>query len=188
MNSTKKVFALLAFTFLFSASSLLAQNDYKTVDEVEGLAVGTKVKNFKAVDQNGKTFDLNKSLKKGPVVVVFYRGQWCPICNRNLSNLQDSLQLISDAGATMVAISPEKPEDLKVTAEKSGAKFELLHDEGEKISTDFDVLYMPSKPDAKPIPVPATYVIDTDGTIIWRHFDRNYKNRATSKQILEALK
>ncbi|PIW99011.1 MAG: alkyl hydroperoxide reductase [Ignavibacteria bacterium CG_4_8_14_3_um_filter_37_9] len=184
----------------------MAQTDYKTVKEAKGLQVGETVKDFSAVDLHDSTFTLSEALKKGPVVVIFYRGQWCPVCNKHLSHLQDSLQLIYEKGATVIAVSPEQSEFLKRTAEKTHASFSLLYDEGYKISDLFDVTFKPdtmttimyntllsanlkkaNTDDSQRLPIPATFIIGTDGKIVWRHFDPDYKKRSTTKQIIENI-
>src|SRR5687767_3980125 len=78
----------------------------------EGLFLASKAPDFKGKDQNGNDIRLKDLLKKGKVVLVFYRGEWCPYCNKELSRLQDSLQLITEKGATVIAVSPEKPENI----------------------------------------------------------------------------
>jgi len=152
------------------------------------------------------TFTLSEALKKGPVVVIFYRGQWCPVCNKHLSTLQDSLQMIYEKGASVIAISPEQSEFLKRTAEKTHASFSLLYDEGYKIANLFDVTF---KPDSlttvmyntilranlkeantdvsQRLPIPATFIIGTSGKIIWRHFDSDYKKRSTVTDIVNNI-
>ena len=89
----------------------------------EGLFIASKAPDFKATDQNGREIRLKDLLKTGKVVLVFYRGYWCPYCNKALARLQDSLQLIKDKGATLLAISPEKPESISKTIEKTKAEF-----------------------------------------------------------------
>src|SRR6185436_14154847 len=79
-------------------------------DKPEGLFINSKAPDFKAKDQNGNEVSLKDMRKKGNVVVVFYRGNWCPFCNRYLKKLQDSLELIQAKGAQVVAISPEGEE------------------------------------------------------------------------------
>jgi len=180
--------------------------EYRTADEAKGLSVGTKAPLFEAQDQNDSTYVLADSLKKGRVVLIFYRGQWCPICNRHLSNLQDSLEQIYQKGATVIAVSPEKPELMDKTAEKTGASFTLLYDEGYKIADAYDVIFKPNgkqrlvynaflgaslkkahSDNSERLPVPATYIIGKDGIIVWRQFDSNYKNRSTVTDILKHL-
>lgn len=182
----------------------MAQND--SVAEPKGLNIGDQVPLFTALTQDSTNYSLADSLKEGPVVIIFYRGQWCPVCNRHLSNLQDSLSLIYDKGATVIAVSPEKPTLLNKTAEKTGAQFTLLYDEGYKICDSFDVTFQPDKKtrfiyntalgadlknahsdDSERLPVPATFVINTEGIIVWRQFDTDYKNRSTIADILKHL-
>lgn len=199
-----KILGVLLLAFL--NFQIMAQTNYKKVNEAKGLQVGEIVEDFSAVDLHDSTFTLSEALKKGPVVVIFYRGQWCPICNKHLSHLQDSLQLIYAKGASVVAISPEQSEFLKRTAEKTNVSFSLLYDEGYKIANLFDVTFKPdtlatvmyntilranlkeaNTDDSQRLPIPATFIIDTNGKIIWRHFDPNYKKRSTVTDIVNNL-
>ena len=175
-------------------------------DEPNGLEVGTLAPQFSAVDADGKTVSLQQFLDKGPVVMVFYRGQWCPVCNKHLKTLQDSLEQISALGATVLTISPQKPEFLNEMAEKTKAKFPLLYDEDYTIMDSYKVTFTPpaattlmynvllgaelkksQSDESQRLPVPATYIINSDGKIVWRQFDPNYKNRSTVKDIKEVL-
>lgn len=184
----------------------MSQNGYKTVKEAKGLAVGERVADFSAVNQKGEPFILSEALKLGPVVVIFYRGQWCPVCNRHLGQVQDSLQEIFEHGATIIAISPEKSEYLAKTVEKTHVSFTLLYDEGYAIANRFDVTYSPDNStkvmynvmlganlknahsdDSQRLPIPATFIINSDREIIWRQFDPDYKKRSSVKDITTAL-
>lgn len=203
MEGSKIISVLLLAHLNFQ---VMAQSDYKKVNEAKGLKVGETVKDFSALDLHDSTFTLSKALKRGPVVVIFYRGQWCPICNKHLSHIQDSLQLIYKKGASVVAISPEKTEFLERTAKKTNAAFSLLYDEGYKIANQFDVKFKPTRTttlmyntvlganlknahsdDSQQLPIPATFIIGTDGKIIWRHFDPDYKKRSTVADIINNL-
>ena len=169
----------------------------------EGLKVGDAAPMFTAKDQNGKTVNLKQALKNGPVVMLFYRGQWCPVCNKHLSQLQDSLQQIYDKGATVVAISPETSEFLKQTRVKTNASFTLLYDKNYAIEDAFDVTFKPEdklirlyneklnaqleishSDESDRLPVPATFIINKKGIIIWRQFNPDYKIRASVKDII----
>ncbi|MDX2445154.1 MAG: redoxin domain-containing protein [Bacteroidales bacterium] len=180
--------------------------EYKSLEDAKGLMIGVKAPSFSAIDSKGIEFSLNEALTATPVVVIFYRGYWCPVCNKHLGQIQDSLQLIYEKGATLVAISPEKPEYLNKMSEKSGAAFTLLYDEDYKIAEAFDVSFLPEEKqlfvyntvlnaklkkthsdDSQRLPIPATYIINQDGIIIWRQFDANYKNRSNVSEILEVL-
>jgi peroxiredoxin len=198
-----KVFLTIIFVFQFFMG---VSQDYKSVDETEGIEEGATVPMFKALTADSTEFSLEAALEKGPVVLIFYRGFWCPHCNRHLAQVQDSLSLIQEAGAEVIAISPEKPEYLDVMAEKTGARFTLLYDEGHKISDAFDVTFLPKasqlrsynmfmradmknshSDDSERLPIPATYVIDQQGKVVWRQFDQDYKNRSNVADILDAL-
>ena len=171
----------------------------------EGLFIASKAPDFKAMDQNGNEVRLKDLLKKGKVVLVFYRGHWCPYCNRQLKKLEDSLRFIKEKGATLIAVSPEKPESIQKTIEKTKAEYPVLYDEGLKILKAYDVEFeVPENTitryrntginieenngkNGKYLPVPAVYIIEQDQTIIYRFFESDYKKRPSVAEILENL-
>ncbi len=171
----------------------------------EGLFIQSKAPDFKAKDQNGKEVRLKELLKKGKVVLIFYRGQWCPYCNKYLKKLEDSLRLIKDKGATVVAITPELPENITKTVEKTGADYSIIHDEELKIMKAYDVEFeVPENvltryrntgikldenngKNGNFLPIPATYIIDKEQTITYRFFESDYKKRPSVKEILDNL-
>ena len=193
----KKIFFILTVSLI--AYSSFAQ------EAPEGLFIDSKAPDFRAKDQNGTEIRLKDLLKQGKVVLVFYRGQWCPYCNRELSRLHDSLQLIKDKGATLVAITPEQPENVAKTVEKTQAEYSILYDEGLKIMKAYDVEFeVPENTltryrnagldieknngaNGKYLPVPAVYIIDKESTITYRFFDTNYKRRPSVLEILNNL-
>ena len=193
----KKIF--LGFCLLFTISILAAQ------EAPEGLFIASKAPDFKAKDQHGKEVRLKNLLKEGKVVLVFYRGHWCPYCNKELSRLQDSIQLIKDKGATLIAVSPEKPENVAKTVEKTKAEYSVLYDEGLKIMKAYEVefevpentitryrnagidLEKSNGGNGKYLPVPAIYIIDKESTITYRFFEPDYKKRPSVQEILKNL-
>ena len=200
MKTTKTMTILLT---IFSLSCKAQDKSIKTVNDAKGLEVGHVVENFTAIDVNNTPVSLEKTLEKGPIVLIFIRGQWCPVCNRHMNTIQDSLALIQEKGAQVVVISPEKPEYIEKTIEKSKAEFIVLYDEGQKISDYFDVTFNPDgktkliyntvlganlkeshTDDSERLPIPATFIIDKNKKIVWRQFDPDYKNRSTVKDIL----
>jgi peroxiredoxin len=212
MNCTKfylrkaKFILFTLFILLLMTNKTMSQNKYRPVEDAKGLSIGAHAPEFTAKNIFESSYSLIEALKKGPVVIVFIRGQWCPYCNKHLSHLQDSLPQIYDMGASVVVISPEKSEFIKKTIKKTGAEFNILFDEGNKISDAFDLTF---KPDSKSLfmynnilgaklkvshsdeterlPVPATFIINSDGKIVWRHFDPDYKNRSTIKDIVKNI-
>lgn len=128
----KFLFLLIpAFTFFQSFS----QNTPK------GLALNATAPDFQATAQDGKVVSLSGLREKGPVVVVFYRGFWCPYCSQELKKLEDSLQYITAKGASVVAISPQTKEGVDQTVAKTGASFPVLIDKDVKIAKAYDVSY-----------------------------------------------
>lgn len=190
---------LIVLLFLFLTGTALAQQ------APEGLFIASRAPDFRGVDQNGQQVRLKELLKKGKVVLVFYRGQWCPHCSRQLKKIQDSLMFIQEKAAAVVAVSPEKPESTRLMAEKTGAAFPILHDEGLKIMKAYDVEFeVPENTltryrntgirieenngsNGKYLPIPAVYIIDQESTIIYRFFEPDYKKRPSVREILAEL-
>jgi peroxiredoxin len=171
-----------------------------------GLQTGAVAPNFTAIDNSGKQVDLKSLLKNyNAVVLFFYRGQWCPYCNKQISQLQDSLQLLTGKGAYVIGVTPETPENINKTISKTQASFSLVHDEGYKIMKAYDVNYtVDDGLNAKlkgygidleknngntdhVLPVPATYIIGQSGKIIFVHFDKDYTKRAAISDMLKLL-
>lgn len=192
---------MILLTVLLSATCLLfAQNAPK------GLNMNDQAPGFSAKDQNGEVVSLENELKKGPVVLVFYRGQWCPYCNRQLKQMEDSLPLIKARGASVLTITPEKPENIIKTIAKTKTSNSILHDEGLKIMKSYEVAFRVDDKTIKAykkygidfteangatnganLPVPAVYIINQKGKIIYRYFDTDYRKRSSVKEILEHL-
>lgn len=184
--------------FLFCSVSVLAQNP-------EPLFIGDKAPNFLALDQNESRVSLKDRLKEGPVIIVFYRGEWCPHCNRHMSQIQDSLSMILDAGASVVAITPEKGEKIEKTVSKTDASFSIVYDENHRIMDKYKVTFKlsgwkrfiyglagininkASGNRDSALPVPATYIVAKDGTIFASHFNEDYTERMQVIEMLEVL-
>ena len=198
-----KIILSIAITFIISIT--MAQNG-KEIKDVKGLSVGTNAPFFSAIDSDSNTFVLNEALVNGPVVIIFYRGLWCPVCNKHLSQIQDSLKLITEKGAQVIAISAQKPEYLDKMTDKTGAKYTLLYDTGFKIADAYGVSFKPTATtlftynvvlnaklkksqtdNSQRLPIPATYIIGQNGKIVWRQFDPNYKNRSSIQDIVNNI-
>ena len=170
------------------------------------LKIGDRAPAIVLQNAKGATVDVGALLKKGPVIVTFYRGGWCPFCNLELKAYQKILPQIVAAGASLVAISPEKPDDTVSTAEKNALTFEVLSDVGQKVGRAFGLVYdfteelksayhgfnldIPARngmPGEWALPVSATYVIDRDGTIVYAYTDADYRDRADPREVLAIL-
>ena len=157
-------------------------------------------------DAQGKPFDLAALLARGPVIVTFYRGGWCPYCNLELKAYQDVMPRIIAAGASLVAISPEKPDESLNTTEKNALTFPVLSDVGQSVGKAFGLVYaftdelraayegfkldIPSKngaPDEWSLPLSATYVIGSDGLILFADTGVDYRRRTDPLDVLRVL-
>lgn len=187
------------FAFILTICSLL-------VISQKGLELNTQAPNFKGVNQNGKLVDSKDILKDSSIVLIFYRGKWCPYCERHLSTLQDSIPLIQNKGAKVVVVSPEKPESSAQIISKTNASYDVVYDSNYIIMKQFEVAYKISKETVPKyrffvkratrkangnkedmLPVPATYVINKSGKIVYKHYDKDYTTRSTVKAILKHI-
>jgi peroxiredoxin len=191
-----KKYLLIAVRIVFSLQ-VLAQS---------GLKEGAVAPGFSAKDNAGKTLDLETLLKSHKAVVLFfYRGQWCPYCNKQISQLQDSLQLLTNKGAYVVGVTPETGENIKQTINKTHASFSIIQDHDYQIMKAYDVNYTVNDETLSQLkkygidleknngnkdhvlPVPATYVINPSGKIIYVHFDKDYTRRPSVSSLLKVL-
>jgi len=167
---------------------------------------GETAPDFTLTDARGKSIRLQEELQNGPVVVSFYRGGWCPYCNVELRGLQRALPEIQAAGATLLAISPELPDNSLTTEQKNGLAFAVLSDVGNVVAKSFGIVYtlpdellavyaaskrdlreMNGEQGAKELPLPATFVLDRQGVVRLAYVDGDYTTRLDPDAILEAL-
>ncbi len=187
--------------------SLVIGINLNAQEKPEGLFINSKAPDFKAKDQNGNEIVLRDIRKKGPVVLLFYRGYWCPYSSKELQKLEDSLSFIKEKGAQIIAVTPEKQEGISKTIEKTKASYSIITDQEMKIMKAYDVAYQVDaktvsrykmanidlaanngqKPEAIYLPIPAVYIISKDGEIKYRFFDEDYKKQALVKDILNNL-
>jgi peroxiredoxin len=193
--------ALVVVLLFFSLSFTLVKGQSEPFE----IKKGEIALDFEAKDQFGNTFKLYEAIEKGPVVLMFYRGYWCPYCNEQLSELQDSLSFITEKGGVVVAVTPEKPANVNKTIKKTDASFKIIHDRDLKIMNAYHVAFEleeglikkykrwgidldKNNGDNGPnLPVPATYIIGQDKKIIFSFFDPDHKKRATVGKILQNL-
>ena len=126
---------------LFFALPLASRAQQTPARTAAPLAVGSVAPAFKGLDAASRPVELRQLLKKGPVVLYFYRGQWCPYCNKQLSQLQDSLQLLTAKGAQVVVVTPETQENIGKTVAKTKAAFPIVHDQDFAIMTAYHTAY-----------------------------------------------
>ncbi len=167
---------------------------------VKGLKAGDKAPDFTLPNATGKNISLAHFLQSGNVILKFYRGEWCPICNLDLREFQKRIGQFQSLGATLVAISPQKPDDALIMKEKNELSFEVLSDIDQEVIKLYNLQFDPGEDyhqkrdltklngdGSKFLPVPATFIITTDFTIAAAHVDADYTERMHPAKVLEIL-
>ncbi|MEM8845434.1 MAG: peroxiredoxin-like family protein, partial [Pseudomonadota bacterium] len=156
--------------------------------------VGDYAPEFDLPNAIGERVSLYDELETGPVVLVWYRGGWCPYCNLQLQQIQASLAEIEAAGGKVIAISPELPDQSMTTKEKHDLQFDVLSDVDNEVADLYNLTYtvpdyvvdhydLSSKlnehngNDNQRLPLAVTYVINRNGVIEYAFLDADYKNR-----------
>ena len=193
------------------APTLAAMNDatsdlIATGIENDALKTGDKAPLFSLPNQNNEIRSLAERLDDSMVVLTFYRGGWCPYCNLELNAFQKMVPEFESAGVKLVAISPEVPDHSLTTQEKHDLSFDILYDKGNKIAKEFGLVFtLPQEirsiydtfgidvvghngDETFELPVPATYIINQSGEIVYHFVDPDYTKRSEPADVLAAVK
>ncbi len=169
-------------------------------------SIGDIFPEFDLANAHNDPQSLTTMLTNGPLVLSFYRGAWCPYCNLEINALQQRLPEITAAGAQLVAVSPQLPEKSQDQVSRSKLTFEVLSDVGNKLAKQINLVFTLPEPlrpiyeawqldipghnddDSFELPIPATYIIDTDGVIRYAFVEMDYTQRLEPDIIIEQLK
>jgi len=172
----------------------------------QALQVGARVPDFTLPDAYGKPVTLSALLGRGPAVVTFYRGGWCPFCDLQLRAYQGALGAIHGLGAELVAISPQTPDYALSDVEKKRLSFPVLTDKGNRVAREFRLVFALSDElkklqthfgsvlpkfngdDSWELPMPGTFVLDRQGVVRLASVDPNWMVRVEPAAILEVLR
>ena len=167
------------------------------------LNIGDLAPKVSGTDQFGVSIDSDQILENEQIVLIFYRGVWCPHCMKQLKLVQESLNDIEGKGAKVIVVTPEQPAFVKATMRKVGASFSIITDPSYRIMDAYGVAFKLNESNTSNyvlsntrksngnkddiLPVPATYIIGKDGRVRYVHYDPNYRNRAPISAILSTL-
>jgi len=172
----------------------------------DALKVGDTLPDGEFTSATGETVRMSDLAAKGPLVITFYRGGWCPYCNFELKAYQDLLGDITALGGQLVAVTPEKPDNSLSTTEKNALKFPVLTDNGNDFAKALGIVFELPAPLQElygkfgmdlpglnagtgwTLPIPATFVVDADGKIVLADVDVNYTRRLEPSEAVAALK
>lgn len=172
-----------------------------------GLRAGDSAPDFTLLNAFGRRVKLSDQLNKGPVVLTFYRGAWCPFCNIQLNVLQRSLTHFRKYNASLIAVTPQRPDKSKEQIEKAEYTFEVLSDLDNSVMKAYNLYFEVPRElhelyknrfgfditdyngmDRLGLPVPGTFVIGQDGIILSAYAKTDYKKRMEPEDILDVLK
>ena len=187
-------------TFKKGIDSVRATGIEKSAKQVGDDAIDAEL-----VGWDGNSVTLSEIWKKGPIVLMWYRGGWCPYCSIQLRAMQKSMDELEDAGATLVVLTPELPEKAKATAEANDLSMVALHDKDSAVAKEYGIVFqlpqtiVPAYRDRiklpefngnsnMELPLAATYVINNEGKITYAFLDADYKKRAEPSEVIQAVK
>jgi peroxiredoxin len=169
------------------------------------LPLGSKISEFQVQDHAGKNVFATELLAKGRLVICFIRGRWCPFCVAQMEAMNLVLPEIEKAAATLIAISPQTVQQSFFMRDQHKLRFPLLSDAGNKVARQFGLVYrVPDEQKAIyqrafvnlpfvngdeswELPIPATYIVDRDGSVIYASANEDYTERPEPSEILHAL-
>lgn len=170
------------------------------------LKPGARAPDFELRNQNGELRKAADLYASGPLVITFYRGFWCPYCNADLANLETYAARIKEAGATLLAISPEKPEYSRKIIKTRKLSFEVLTDEGNRVAEQFGLKFALAQElkalyrdklqvnlklyhgdDDWTLPIPSRFVVGTNGLIIYAESSPDYTRRPDPEEVMAVL-
>lgn len=186
---------------------IAAANDIVEAAGPHGIPIGSAAPMFSLPAADGSIVDLADRLAVGPVVLSFYRGEWCPFCNLELRALQAILPELTSLGASVLATSPQSPEHAEAVTAKHELGFDVLSDVDQAVIADYHLLYSIDG-DARDLlenvfhndisqrnadgtwrlPIPATFVLDRDGIVRDSYVNADYRTRMDPTEILAAVR
>jgi peroxiredoxin len=167
---------------------------------------GDQFPDFVLPSAEGRLISLGTLLQSGPVIISFYRGEWCPFCHLMLSALVNALPEIESAGASLLALTPETSGFPLIMKQAYKAHFEVLSDVDCGVGLAAGIIFrMPKRQRASLeaagisfaerhgnaawfLPIPATFVVDQDGLVAWRFVDVDFTHRAEPADIVQAVR
>jgi peroxiredoxin len=169
------------------------------------LPIGTKIPGINLPDQDGRCVSSSALLAKERLVLCFIRGRWCPFCVAQMGAMNTILPQIEQAGATLIAISPQTVKQSFFMYDQHKLRFPLLSDAGNEVAQQFGLAYTVSDEQKNLyqrtfvnlpfingdstwlLPIPATYVIDLDATVIYASANEDYTERPEPSELVRVL-
>ena len=190
---------LTALALIFSTFAVYAQLPEKAED-ISPLLIGEKIPETQVLTIEGKSVSTSDLFKAGITIVIFYRGGWCPYCNTHLSEVGQIESELRALGYTIIAISPDAPENLKKSVDKNKLTYTLVSDKTGALARAMGIAFKAPQPYEKllvpnqgeetelHLPVPAVFLVNEEGGILFEYINPNYKNRISGELLLSTAK
>lgn len=196
----KNLFPFALTLLLCTVVDLNAQQLPENAEDIAPLLVGEQIPNVQLTASDGSKVSFHDIAKTKPTVLIFYRGGWCPYCNRHLSEIGENEAAILELGYQIVAVSPDNVENLLETAEKDKLNYRLFSDGKGDFARAAGIAFQAQKRHEKRLldwsggenesgflPVPSVFVLNTDSEIQFEYINPNYKKRISGAMLLAVL-
>jgi peroxiredoxin len=187
---------ILALTFVTDLNAQLPEKP----EDISPLLVGETFPDLKITGLDGASISFHEIIKEKPTVLIFYRGGWCPYCNRHLSAIGQVEADILELGYQVVAVSPDKMEKLRETVAKDELNYRLFSDASGELAKAAGIAFQAPERYGQRLldwsggentgflPVPSVFILDTKGEILFEYINPNYKKRLDAELLLAVLK
>ena len=189
------------------SAETMTYTPWEDASVINPLPVGATIPDGSNVlTMDGEPFSLNDAVASQPTVLIFYRGGWCPYCNAHLRQLRESVPALQEMGYQLLAISPDKPEQLRDMDKDANLGYQLLSDENVAVGEAFGLRFKltqryidhvvsvqgPEKDLGKQnmgyMLTPGAFVLDTNGVIKFAYVNNNYTVRVGQQALLDAAR
>lgn len=203
-RSTRLQTPLVLFLYVLMAAGFASQQVPDDAADVRPLAVGETAPAFEAPAPDGSLHAFRPGERGAPAVIIFYRGGWCPYCNRHLSSLRDAVPRLEAAGYEVLFLSADRPARLRASLDEPELDYRLLSDASMAVARAYGVAFRVDDETAaryrsvgidleaasgyehRQLPVPAVFLVDADGVIRFRYANADYRQRLGGEELLEA--
>lgn len=185
----------LVLMLVFCTSLLLAQLP-PVAKDVSPLLIGEKPADVLVKNIDGESIKFSSVYTANPAIVIFYRGGWCPYCNKHLKEIGTIENELLELGYNIVAVSPDAPEKLSATLTKNEIRYTLISDDSGSLAREFGIAFQVPENYIKTVtnasmgsntdhlPVPSVFILNTSGEIIFEYINPNYTKRLSAGLLL----
>lgn len=201
MKNSFKTITALSLLILFATAFRLGNTLPDKPEDISPLLVGEEIPDVKLANLKGEAVELKKMVAEKPTVLIFYRGGWCPFCNRQLAGMQKIEKDILAMGYQIVAVSPDSPQNLKKTLDKNELSYTLVSDATGDVAKAFGIAFRAPKRYGKflskysgdkntdnILPVPSVFVLNKKGKIKFEYINPDYRERLSPELLKAAVK